>query len=465
MKDPVYIYPKSGPYNLKLIVTSALGCKDSQTIKIKVLPSPIAVFAFSPACTGSLMYIQNNSTDSVINSSYNWDFGNGTISTLALPKPITYTANGTYKINLKITSQNGCYDTLSKYVTPYPKPDVAIALSNGCIGQTAVLTDTINAGKSSTYLWNFGDGSATTLNSAATAKHTYKNDGNYTAKLVVTNADGCMDTLINTLTIANFPIASFTATTACAGLPIAFTNNSTGTGTLIYNWDFGDPNAIGIGNDSSKLNLPTHIYSTGGTYTATLKTTNANGCANTSTASITVKPAPIISLWNTSKHGYQVVFSAIDTTIGKFVWHFGTKANDSSNLKSPVFIYPPTDAKYDVALTVTNASGCSATLSDSISVTKSGIENTANTLKGISVFPNPFEGISNIYYTLSTPGMVNIEIYDVQGKQIVQVKNGIYPAGQYSDIFDTKKYNAVGGVYYLKMNVSGQFIIIKLVDI
>jgi PKD repeat protein len=78
------------------------------------------------------------------------------------------------------------------------------------------------------------------------------------------------------------PTASFTssATTITAGLPISFTDTSTGSPTS-WSWTFGD------GATSTAQN-PSHSWSAPGPYTVSLVATNASGSSTPATASITV---------------------------------------------------------------------------------------------------------------------------------------------------------------------------------
>lgn len=92
---------------------------------------------------------------------------------------------------------------------------------------------------------------------SATAEGTY----------VVTATSAC-GVFMDTATVANKPLpdANFTATQV--GLAAVFTNMSTG--ATSYVWDFGD------GNTSTEVS-PSHVYGTGGTYTATLTATSECG--------------------------------------------------------------------------------------------------------------------------------------------------------------------------------------------
>lgn len=65
---------------------------------------------------------------------------------------------------------------------------------------------------------------------------------------------------------------------------VNFTNTSTG--ATDYAWDFGDGNL-------SSASSPSHSYTNIGTYTATLTSTNANGCSHTTSFQIDVQVAPM----------------------------------------------------------------------------------------------------------------------------------------------------------------------------
>ena len=69
-----------------------------------------------------------------------------------------------------------------------------------------------------------------------------------------------------------FPTAEFSSNSPVdLGNPVAFTNESTGTPTLTYLWDFGD----GIGTSTEKN--PSYTYAAADTYTVTLTATNDYG--------------------------------------------------------------------------------------------------------------------------------------------------------------------------------------------
>ena len=139
LKSPGYLYyayPKSGPYSVKLVVTSSFGCKDSITKAIRIEPVPTAAFSYNNACVGTPIYFANKSTDSTTGTKYQWSFGDNGTSTSAQPSH-TYAANGTYRAKLTATTKYGCIDTIVQKITPYAETVPNITYSGAC-AKTAV---------------------------------------------------------------------------------------------------------------------------------------------------------------------------------------------------------------------------------------------------------------------------------------------------------------------------------------
>ena len=104
--------------------------------------------------------------------------------------------------------------------------------------------------------WSFGDGN--TANTQNTS-HTYSSNGTYTVKLVVTDINGCKDSISRDVTAGNALDFDFNyQTDICNPLSIQFT----GVGTDLQNpyWAFGDGATVtGIIN-------PVHLFAANGSY-------------------------------------------------------------------------------------------------------------------------------------------------------------------------------------------------------
>ena len=66
-------------------------------------------------------------------------------------------------------------------------------------------------------------------------------------------------------------------------------------------------------------------------------------------------------------------------------------------------------------------------------------------------FPNPFNPLTKIEYNLPYAGDVSLIIYDVMGRQVEILYNGIQYLGNYTISWDASNYSS--GEYLIKMNV------------
>ena len=135
-------------------------------------------------------------------------------------------------------------------------------------------------GTIASYSWDFGDGNTSTDQNPV---HTYTTSGDFDVELVATGPGG-FDTMtaVAYVSVTEGVTAGFSpsVTTGTAPLSVDFTDLSTGSPTAWY-WDFGDTGTDVVQN-------PTHVYTTGGTYTVMLISTDINGCMDTSYKTIQV---------------------------------------------------------------------------------------------------------------------------------------------------------------------------------
>ena len=146
------------------------------------------------------------------------------------------------------------------------------------------------------WAWDFtGDG--TDEFTTKDASFTFTAAGTVPVRLIVSDAAGLKDTVINNVTVNPatpgniLPTASFTLPADCvAGTPCGFHSTSLDPdGTIApegTTWDFGDATDIGTGIDV------THTYEAEGTYTVTLNVVdNAGGAASTTQQLAVTAPA------------------------------------------------------------------------------------------------------------------------------------------------------------------------------
>ena len=69
-------------------------------------------------------------------------------------------------------------------------------------------------------------------------------------------------------------------------------------------------------------------------------------------------------------------------------------------------------------------------------------------------YPNPFNPTTNFTYDISKAGFVSIKIYDILGREVATLVNGVKQAGSYSATWNA--INVGSGIYFCKMQ-SGSF--------
>ena len=84
----------------------------------------------------------------------------------------------------------------------------------------------------------------------------------------------------------------------------------------------------------------------------------------------------------------------------------------------------------------------------------------------VSITPNPAKNHITISYTMKMSGYASLKVYDITGKIICTLVNGIESAGTktiYWDGKDDAHYNVPNGVYFLKLNADNEIYTKKLI--
>jgi gliding motility-associated-like protein len=259
---------------ISIILTSTGGCvSNSDTIDVTISPSPSANFNIVANCDNFVVSFSDQSTSSSGSiGGWQWDFGDSNISTSQNPQH-TFASAGQYNIQLVVTADGTCTDTLSQSLDLNVTQAGFISVG-GCIADGSSFTDTSKAFNDSIASWNwqFGDGFSS---SSQSPQHQYSSPGNYTVSLIIQTQKGCADTVNMSHIVNPNPVAAFEASVEQATVlePIFFTDQSAD--AISWQWNFGD----GIGTSSSQN--PQHTYTNKGVYPITLIVSNALGCTDT----------------------------------------------------------------------------------------------------------------------------------------------------------------------------------------
>ncbi|GAA4337101.1 PKD domain-containing protein [Flaviaesturariibacter amylovorans] len=379
-----------GTYTVKL-VNNYQTCVDSVERTFTVGNGPVLGFTVSDStrCQPSLnVNFTNTSTGA---TGYTWLFGDNTNSTQASPSH-TYGDYGAFDVTLIGTDSTGCSDTLRRPgLIRIERPKISfIGLPRGgCVPDTASFkADVQTSGTVTSWLWNFGDGSATSTQDSTS--HIYTQQGTYNVTLTITTSEGCTETytLNEAIRVGTKPIPEFVGAplTACADPGVTFTNQSTG--ATDYSWNFGD------GTSSTEVN-PVHVFADTGYFDITLTAIN-NGCREPITKSRYVYIQPSVSrfIWRTDCNNYRkIIFTNKSLGAQTSVWDFGDGTAPYTGTTPPAHTYAA-DGTYQVKLTTTNGN-CTYTLTKNVLVTDPTPRLFADDSAGCRPFNASFRAESN----------------------------------------------------------------------
>ncbi len=217
--------------------------------------------------------------------------------------------------------------------------------------------------------WVFGDGASQTGDSIM---HQYSHNGTYYLNLFVydsLDAGWCASILGVPVTVINSICnvqPSFTTNTIPGTNTVEFTNTTTdssmGSSAIVsVFWSFGD------NQDSYELN-PTHPYAMNGAYQVCVTVINDLNCTDTFCQNVTVTNGcdfiPSVNLIDMGNWQYLATYTVAGTYIpGTSYWY--TSNGQTSDQPSTSFNFPIAGS-YNVCLTLTDTSGCSAIACDSV---------------------------------------------------------------------------------------------------
>ena len=349
--DPSYLFATDGTYDVKLVVASSASCTDSVTHEVTVYPRATLAFVTDSVFLGEETSFINNSNINGGNLSYEWRLGDGATSVLVSPTH-AYKSAGSFTSTLISTSNFDCKDTLQQAVQVLADAQASFTVENVCQYDSASFVNTsfISSGTLS-YKWNFGDGGSSILKDP---KHIYATPGTYLVTVVATSNFGSESTFSDFVTIHPLPQASFAVSSVCDEVEASFSNlSSISTGTLSYEWDFGD-----LGTSIDKQ--PTHLYEGAGAYTIQLIATSGFTCKDTATVPVTVYPRPETRFSvNNACDGFPSFFKDETTitsgSITTHTWDFGDGTNSIEQNPEKQFLNPTT---YQVKLITNSDKDC-----------------------------------------------------------------------------------------------------------
>ncbi|MBC7694111.1 MAG: PKD domain-containing protein [Burkholderiales bacterium] len=363
----------TGQYSV--VVTNTNNCVARDTIIVNISgQAPVANFSTSIGCQNTAVSFTNLSSAVAGNTiiATNWNFGDvasGTFSTSAATNPFhTFSDTGTYTIRLKVITNAGCEQSITKTIHIAPKPTVNFSIGNSCQNDSTSFSNlsTSNAGYPLSSLnWNFGDSSSGLANNSNSQnpKHLFSTQSNYTIKLVATNNAGCKDSLINIITVKAQVKAGFTYSTPCTNTTTVFQDNSIASSTAPSTrlWNFGNSTSAGL--------TVAKAYATSGVYSVSL-TVTVNGCTSNISKIITIFSPPVPN-FTIPASCLKDTITAINSSMAQsgVISSYNWKLNNLpfSAVQNPTLSLSSAGS-YPVRLTVVNSFGCKDSITKTITV-------------------------------------------------------------------------------------------------
>lgn len=291
---------------LVLVDTNAGGCYTSLRFCINIIPKPNASFTMNDRmlpydtitiCEHSTVLFHDQSTSSLgsLITSWNWDFGDGTSSSLKNPTH-KYNSSGTYHAQLTVTNACGCTSKFKATITVTTGPAPRIECPTVVCQGDSVRYTTPDGCPGGTYLWSCSSGgtplTANNLSYYVVRWDTVNSDGFGTVSLTITGcASICEGTTVSKVPIVQIHPAIQGPSLVCTGTPYQFTVPLWP--ATRYNWGVIDhPTTVISGRHSNTAAL---LFDRPGTYVIHVADQNSlRQCGSDVKDTITVQEPPRI---------------------------------------------------------------------------------------------------------------------------------------------------------------------------
>lgn len=394
------------------IYNRALGQSEIQTDMNTAItpasPYPSASFSVTPANEGGTAQVSfANAAGGSGSYRYSFDYdANGTFdvidSTSAMANiPANFLSDGPASRMVRGRISDASTGLFSLYVATLTIANVAPSVqingpSNGAPGTalsfSANVTDPspVDTAAGFSYLWNFGDGTATSA--AAAPTHVFASAGTYTVTLGVTDRNGGLaaTTLVVGVSAGTPPTAIFTGGNVNEGSTgqVAFTNATGGSGGYRYSFDFDNNGTFEVVDSTSSAATVASSYLSDGPGSRVVRgrIKDSSGFYTDYTAPINianVTPSATLAGPYSGVPGTPISFAAnvtdpspVDTNAGfTYAWNFGD--GSTSTQASPSHAYAATGT-FTVTLMVTDKDGGSAQVTGSAVVSTTSGNTLAN---------------------------------------------------------------------------------------
>jgi len=224
----VHAFTVLGNYPVRLEIIDSKGCKDSITKTVALFDRPTAKISIddSTVCLGVAINLADASNAGVSAplSGSSWDLNSdGNEDNTTATFSYTYPTPNLYKITLVVKDQNNCTDTAYQNVLVKRLPIANFSSQASCVNFPSSFTSNSVLGDAplTNYDWIFPGPTGQT---GSPANFMFTQSGDFPVTLSVTDANGCFDSIVKTITVyvtnLNLPPRD---TTICLGSSVGIT--------------------------------------------------------------------------------------------------------------------------------------------------------------------------------------------------------------------------------------------------
>ncbi|HIF14740.1 MAG TPA: PKD domain-containing protein, partial [Bacteroidetes bacterium] len=330
----------SGAYTIELIVRNILGCRDTISKNIGIIPIELDLGNDTSLCGGVLPL----NADVGYDVNYNWSTGSA-------DSAITVTSTGTYILEV---NNLGCIEKDTITVDIFTVPIADYTFLDVCENDTIQFTDQ-STGNILSWMWNFGDGN---LSSDQSPTHTYAFDGNFSVMLQILDSNYCSDFVAYLVSVdSTFTFIVDPDTVLCAN---SIDVGTYGVSNATYLW----PN----NNTSASITV-----TSSGTYFVTV---SRGACSSIDSVDVTLNDKPLA--------GFSLPIDSCSDKLHEFLNNSSSDVNqwewllistplsggtpDSNLYNTEDITQSLTEGVYSIQLIVTNPDGCKDTVKQSIQI-------------------------------------------------------------------------------------------------
>ena len=137
LQNPAHLFTDNDVFEVKLVITSEFGCRDSITLPVTVYQGPIADFIFNvESCDEGKVYFSDESQSSqTVIVAWEWYFEPGAYSYIPNPIHTFQPTDTTYNVSLTVTDANGCKSTMTQAVFVPNAFEIEMEHNQACQGE------------------------------------------------------------------------------------------------------------------------------------------------------------------------------------------------------------------------------------------------------------------------------------------------------------------------------------------